>query len=160
MIARLMFAIVNFAARKGISESESEAKNTPEISPKQRARPTGGRGETYAYGYLRRQGYVLVARNYTSAGVKGEIDIVGYDGPVLAFVKVKTRKAGEPDRPSPEEAVTGEKRGHLARIAWQFLRARRSKACRGAFDVLAIESAAGRRPVIRLHKGAFVPGAS
>jgi putative endonuclease len=156
MIARLMFAIVNFAVRKGLSESE--VTNSPEVSPKQRARRTGVRGETYAYWYLRRRGYVLVARNYTSAGMKGEIDIVGYDGPVLAFVEVKTRKAGEPDRPSPEEAVTGQKRGHLARIARQFLRARRIEGTSWRFDILAIESAVGKRPVIRLHKGAFVPG--
>ena len=61
--------------------------------PKLQARRTGVRGETYAYWYLRRHGYVLVARNFTSPGMKGEIDMVGYDGPVLAFVEVKTRSA-------------------------------------------------------------------
>jgi len=61
-------------------------------SAKQRARRTGIRGETYAYWYLRRHGYVLVARNYRSPGIKGEIDMIGYDGPVLAFVEAKTRQ--------------------------------------------------------------------
>ena len=40
-------------------------------------------------------------------------------------------------------------------MARQFLRSRRidSAACR--FDVLAIESHAGKKPVVRLHKSAF-----
>jgi putative endonuclease len=158
MIARLMFAIVNFAARKGLSES-SEG-NSQKITRKQQARRTGIRGETYGYWYLRRQGYTMVARNYVSTGMKGEIDLIGYDGRVLAFVEVKTRKGGEGDRPTPEEAVTGEKQGHLARIARQFLRARHVEGGSWRFDVLAVEGVAGRRPEVRLHKGAFVPRAA
>jgi putative endonuclease len=157
MIARLMFAIVSFAARKGLSES-SEG-DSQKINRKQQARRTGIRGETYAYWYLRRHGYTMVARNYVSAGMKGEIDLIGYDGRVLAFVEVKTRKGGEGDRPTPEEAVTGEKQGHLARIARQFLRARHIEGGSWRFDVLAVEGVAGRRPEVRLHKGAFVPRA-
>ena len=36
-------------------------------------------------------GYMMIARNFTVPGVKGEIDLIGYDGAVLAFVEVKTR---------------------------------------------------------------------
>jgi putative endonuclease len=157
MIARLMFAMVNFAARKGLNESRET--DSREITWKQQARRTGIRGETYAYWYLRRQGYTMVARNYVSTGLKGEIDLIGYDGAVLAFVEVKTRKAGDGNRPTPEEAVTGEKQGHLTRIARQFLRARHIEGGSWRFDVLAIEGIAGRRPQVRLHKGAFVPRA-
>jgi hypothetical protein len=53
------------------------------------------RGETYAYWYLRKQGYIFVARNYTPRGIKGEIDLVGYDGKTLAFVEVRTRTIRE-----------------------------------------------------------------
>ncbi len=154
MIAHLMFALVNFAARKGISEGGADSQ---ENTRKQRARHTGIRGETYAYWYLRRQGYTMVARNYVSTGMKGEIDLIGYDRTVLAFVEVKTRKACDGDRPTPEEAVTGEKQGHLTRIARQFLRARHIENGSWRFDVLAIEGSAGQRPEVRLHKGAFVP---
>jgi putative endonuclease len=157
MIARLMFAAVNFAARKGLSESP--AADSQENTRKQQARRTGIRGETYAYWYLRRHGYTMVARNYVSAGMKGEIDLIGYDGPVLAFVEVKTRMGGESGQPTPEEAVTGEKQGHLTRIARQFLRARQIESGSWRFDVLAVEGVAGRRPEVRLHKGAFVPSA-
>jgi len=158
MLARVMFAIVKFAARKGLAESATQ--NSSDSSPKQQARRTGVRGETYAFWYLRRHGYVLVARNYTLPGMKGEIDMVGYDGPMLAFVEVKTRAAAERDRPTPEDAVNSEKRRNLARMARQFLRTRRvgSNSCR--FDILAIETTIGAPPEIRLHKGAFTPDAN
>ncbi len=153
MIARLMFAAVQFAARKGLAESATE--KVTEAASRQRARRTGVRGETYAYWYLRRQKYVMVARNYTAPGLKGEIDMVGYDGSVLAFVEVKTRTAERPDLPRPEEAVNAEKEHNLARMAGQFLRARKLEGVPHRFDVIAIESRAGARPILRLHKGAF-----
>ena len=118
-------------------------------------RRTGVRGETFAYWYLRRHGYTMIARNFTVPGVKGEIDLIGYDGAVLAFVEVKTR-TGEPERVGlPEDAVTRDKRRHLSRMARQFLAERRIREARCRFDVVAIESPPGRRPVVRLHKGAF-----
>jgi putative endonuclease len=149
MLARLMFAAVDFAARKGLADAH------PEDSAKEQARRTGVRGETYAYWYLRRHGYILVARNYTAPGIKGEIDMVGYDGPVLAFVEVKTRSASDPAQPRPEEAVNWEKRRNLSRMARQFLRARHVDEASSRFDVLAIETKPGARPTIRLHKSAF-----
>jgi putative endonuclease len=158
MFARLMFSIVDFKARKGLVEGASESSG--DNSSKHRARRTGVRGETYAYWYLRRHGYVVVARNYMLPGVKGEIDLVGYDGPVLAFVEVKTRAASDRDQPAPEAAVNSEKRGHLARMARQFRRARRVESTPCRFDILAIETSAGARPQVRLHKGAFVPDSS
>jgi putative endonuclease len=148
-----MFAAVDFASRKGLADAQAED------SAKERARRTGVRGETYAYWYLRRQGYVLVARNYTSPGIKGEIDMVGYDGPVLAFVEVKTRSADKSGQVRPEEAVNWDKRRNLTRMAQRFLRARRIESSSFRFDVLAIETRPGCKPDVRLHKGAFGVGA-
>jgi putative endonuclease len=155
MLARLMFAVVDFAARKGLAEGG--AADSAGANRKQQALRTGVRGETYAYWYLRRHGYVLVARNYTSPGIKGELDMVGYDGSVLAFIEVKTRTPAKRDQPSPEEAVNAEKRRLVTRMARQFLRTRRAEAAPHRFDVLAIESHSGTRPTVRLHKGAFAP---
>ncbi len=62
------------------------------------------RGETYAYWYLRKQGYIFVSRNYTLPGIKGEIDLVGYDGKTPAFVEVRTRTIRE-DLPALPELV-------------------------------------------------------
>jgi putative endonuclease len=146
MFARLIFTAVNFAARNGLTEESASAKS--------RSRTTGIRGETYAYWYLRRHGYTLVARNYTVPGIKGEIDMIGYDGPALAFVEVKTRSSSIAES-TPEDAVTADKRRNLSRMARQFLRSRRIDSANCRFDVLAIESRAGKKPVVRLHKSAF-----
>lgn len=158
MLARLMFAYVDFAARKGLAETpapESSDEPSDQISARNRARRTGVRGETYAYWYLRRHGYILVAKNYTRPGLKGELDMVGYDGSVLAFIEVKTRAADLSSPANPEAAVDADKRHHLTRMARNFLRDRHAQDAPYRFDILAIESRAGSRPEVRLHKGAF-----
>jgi putative endonuclease len=165
MLARLIFSIVNFGARKGLSPADAgDSVGDGAALAKQRALRTGVRGETYAYWYLRRHGYVLVARNFTSPGLKGEIDMVGYDGPVLAFVEVKTRtKIAQSEKfaelqATPESAVNIEKRHNISRVARQFLRARHIESAECRFDVLAIETQPGQKPLVRLHKGAFNAG--
>jgi Holliday junction resolvase-like predicted endonuclease len=91
--------------------------------------------------------------------MKGEIHMAGYDGRVLAFMEVKTRlkKDGNGARPVPtaEEAVDREKCGNVARMARQFLRARRIEGQPYRFDVLAIETRPGAKPAVRLHRGAY-----
>jgi putative endonuclease len=148
-----MFGLVDWAARKGLAESSSpQARST---ASGLKARRTGVRGETYAYWYLRRNGYVMIARNFTHRGLKGEIDLVGYDGETLAFVEVKTRTAASDVFGSPEDAVTLEKQRKLSHMARQFIREYRARNVPFRFDILAIEAPPGRRPAIRLHKGAF-----
>jgi len=160
VMSRFIFGLVNFAARNGLSEAREQAGPAPQVNApagvkKLAARRTGMRGETFAYWYLRRHGYVMVARNYTAPPMKGEIDLVGWDGPVLAFVEVKTRTASATSLGRPEDAVNLEKRHNLARIARRFLQQRRVGEVPWRFDVLAIDSPRGRRPEVRLHKGAF-----
>src|SRR4030081_640943 len=135
IFARAIFGLVDWAARKGLSESAAPPSRE---AAKQRARRTGVRGETYAYWYLRRHGYVMIARNFTYRGMKGEIDLVGYDGATVAFVEVKTRTSEGSDFGTPEEAVTHQKRRHLSRIARQFLREHRAASVPFRFDILAI----------------------
>jgi len=86
---------------------------------------------------------------------KGEIDRVGYDGPALAFVEVKTRSKRELPQSGtgtaqlmPEEAVNWEKRRNLSRMTRQFLRIRRLESVAHRFDILTVESRG-------LHKGVF-----
>ena len=155
ILAHAMFGLVNWAARKGLAESAAAPARTAASGRK--ARRTGVRGETYAYWYLRRHGYVMVARNFSVRGMKGEIDLVGYDGETLAFVEVKTRTGARDDFGAPEDAVTFEKKRNLTRMARQFLRDYKTGAPPFRFDILAIESRPGQRPVVRLHKGAFAP---
>ena len=163
IFSRVMFLLVDWAARRGLAPDLPASG----LAAKQQAKQKGIRGETYAYWYLRRHGYVFVARNYTVTGLKGEIDLIGYDGPVLAFVEVKTRSTdaaklsagGKPAAAGkPEDAVTHDKRRVISRMARRFLTERRISEAAFRFDVLAIEAAPGRRPVVRLHKDAFAGG--
>ena len=70
----------------------------------------GVRGETYAYWYLRRLGYIFVARNYSPSRVKGELDLIGYDQETLVIVEVRTRQALPGQPAQPELSITEEKR--------------------------------------------------
>ena len=152
LFSSFIFGLVDWAARNGLA---TQSPSVDGDRPPQSRHLMGIRGETFAYWYLRRHGYVMVCRNFRAPGVKGEIDLVGFDGPVLAFVEVKTRSS-KPKAPSlPEDAITADKRRFLARMARQFLMDRRLDGVNWRYDVLAIESRAGQRPVVRLHKGAF-----
>ena len=156
-----MFQAVRWAARRGLREEErfasavskAETRNARKLV----ARSTGVRGETYAYWYLRRQGYVFVAKNYTPRGIKGELDLIGYDGKTLAFVEVRTRTVKEDAAALPELSVTREKQRVVVRTAQRFLAERHVEECPLRFDVVAIDNHPGKPPVVRLHKDAFSP---
>lgn len=113
------------------------------------------RGETYAYWYLRRHGCVFVAKNYTPRGIKGELNLVGYDGKTLAFIEVRTRTVKEDMTALPELSVTSEKQRVVVRTAQRFLAESHVGECPLRFDVLAIDNRPGLPPVVRLHKDAF-----
>jgi putative endonuclease len=152
IFSKLVFAVVRWRARHGLNaELESLADG------KEKARQRGVRGETFAYWYLRRLGYVFIARNYIPRSIKGEVDLVGYDGETLAFVEVRTRTARESQAALPELSVTAEKQHLVGRTARRFLIERHAKDVLVRFDVLAIEERQGRSPVVRLHKNAFRP---
>jgi putative endonuclease len=61
----------------------------PDTSPQHQR--TGRRGEEDTYFYLRRQGYIMVARNFRSPNRRGEIDLIAWHKEVLCFIEVKTR---------------------------------------------------------------------
>jgi putative endonuclease len=149
----MAFGVVRWAARHGLREEWEEEL----AERKQGARRTGVRGETYAYWFLRRHGYVFVARNYVPRGAKGEIDLIGYDGAMLVFVEVRTRTVRQEMSALPELSVTTDKQRAVVRTAKRFMVERHVSqgACR--FDVLAIDNRPGGPPEVRLHKDAFSP---
>jgi putative endonuclease len=149
VFSKLLFALVHFGARKGLSDVGAESDATA------RRRTTGLRGETYAYWYLRRHGYVMIARNYRAAGDPAELDLVGYDGATLAFIEVKTRTMRSQASFLPEENISEGKHRAMVRMARRFLRERRLTEVPYRFDVLAIENRPGHPPQVRLHKAAF-----
>jgi len=155
LFARAMFGLTRWlAARRGLMAEAPEEQG--ETSRASRSRQAGLSGETLAYWYLRREGYIVVARNYRVAHPHGEIDLIGWDGEVLAFVEVKTRTtaSGGP----PERSVDADKQQALRRMARDYLARRRLGEVSCRFDVLALEASPGAPPVLRLHKGAFGAG--
>ena len=112
---------------------------------------TGERGETLAYWHLRQAGYTIVARNRRSKS--GEMDMVGWDGPVLAFVEVKTRTSDAAG--PPELAVARRQQKRIARAAHEYLRRLNKQPAAFRFDIVSVswDDAAGFR--VRLIKDAF-----
>lgn len=113
---------------------------------------TGRQGEDMAYYFLRRQGYTMVARNWRTAGRKGEIDLIGWDRGTLCFIEVKTRST-HAMKPA-EAAVDRAKQTELRLMAQLFLR-RKPILPRSRFDVVSVYLVAGARPEIELFKDAF-----
>jgi putative endonuclease len=76
----------------------------------------GELGEQLATRYLRKRGYRILARNYSTDS--GEADIVAYDHGIIAFVEVKTRTSAEFG--PPEDAITSHKMSQMSRVARQY----------------------------------------
>ena len=107
------------------------------------ARRTGVRGETYAYWYLRRHGYIS-SRAITLARHEGRNRHGRLRRPVLAFIEVKTRAASTDVRLARRSRQCGQApppRAHGAPVPSRA--ASPESPCR--FDVLAIETRARAR---------------
>lgn len=113
---------------------------------------TGYAGEEAAYFYLRKQGYVIVARNFRARNKSGEIDIIGWDGPMLCFVEVKTRSARA--LMPAEVAVDHDKRHAISRVAREYLRRSESRPVT-RFDIVSVYFDDTGSPEIKLFKNAF-----
>jgi putative endonuclease len=121
-------------------------------SPKHAHLRTGRQGERLAYYFLRRQGYILVARNWRCRGRKGEIDLIGWDGNVLCFIEVKTRSS---HGLAPAEAAVGPaKQRELRGMAALYLRQCKSHPS-SRFDVVSVYLTTEAPPELRLFKDAF-----
>jgi putative endonuclease len=114
---------------------------------------TGRRGEEDTYFYLRKRGYLMVARNYRSPRRRGEIDLIGWDKDVLCFIEVKTRTSHEV-KPA-EAAVDRDKQRDLAAVAREYLR-RLPPSCQWRFDVVSVYyEDQSSRPCIEVFQNAF-----
>jgi putative endonuclease len=81
---------------------------------------TGERGEDLAWFYLRELGYTVVARRWYSARLRGDLDLVAWDGETLVIFEVKTRTAH--DLAPAESAVDADKQRMLRRMALAYRR--------------------------------------
>lgn len=113
----------------------------------------GRRGEMLAYWYLRQAGYTLVARNRRPGTRAGELDLVGWDGPVLAFIEVKTRTSAQAGR--PESAVSAEQQRRIAKSALRQVRRTGRKDVTHRFDIASVSWEPGTGYCVRLVKDAF-----
>ena len=111
---------------------------------------TGMKGELVAYAYLKRQGYRIVAHRYRSRS--GEIDLIGWDGDILAFIEVKYRRNRLYGR--PEEAVGLAKQRRICGAAADYRRGLRRKAAAWRFDIVGIQGD-WEHPELSLFKDAF-----
>jgi putative endonuclease len=150
--ARMIYGALVWKERQRASKArKSPAQNDSE--PQDRHIETGERGETLAYWYLRRSGYTIVARNLRLRSGSGELDLVGWDGPVLAFVEVKTRTSAAAGQ--PEDAVTREQRRRIRRAALDYLRRLGPKPVNYRFDIASIFWDPAQGYQVRLVKDAF-----
>jgi putative endonuclease len=115
------------------------------------AHALGRRGEDLAHRYLRRQGFVIVARNYRLSSGDAEADLIAWEGDTLVFVEVKSRTSA--DFGPPERAIGEEKRTHLLRIAREYTRKTETPWERIRFDVVSVVM--GKPAVIELYRNAL-----
>ena len=138
--------------RATIRTLDSIGRILPDRAAKAIHLQTGTRGEEEAYFYLRRHGYVIIARNYRTSRSHSELDLVGWDGQTLCFIEVKTRtsRAFLP----AEAAVDFDKRRDLSRVAREFLRKVPGQPA-FRFDVVSVYLEPERKADVVLFKNAF-----
>ena len=116
-----------------------------------RDKAAGRRGEDLAHRFLRKQGYIIMARNYRLSSGDAEADLIARDGEALGIVEVKTRATDEYG--PPEQAVNPEKRRHLMRVAREYARKTDTPWEQVRFDIVSI--VLREPPEITLLRAAF-----
>jgi putative endonuclease len=81
---------------------------------------TGLRGEQAALFHLRRLGFTIVAQRWTSPKLRGDLDLVAWDGPTLVVFEIKTRTVR--DFAPAETSVDKNKQRQLRLMAYAYLR--------------------------------------
>ena len=94
----------------------------------------GRRGEDEAASYLKKQGYLLLQRNYRCP--LGEIDIIAKDGKTLVFAEVRARSSGRFGM--PQESVNRNKMLKIHKVAQYYLKTVQKEEEPVRFDVLAL----------------------
>ena len=115
---------------------------------------TGMEGEDAAYFYLRRKGYIVVARRWSAGNVAGDIDLIAWQNEMLCVVEVKTRTAH--DITPAEAAVDAHKRHILRRLARQYVRhLPRETPPQVRFDIVSVYLVPGRKTEFVHFEAAF-----
>ena len=116
---------------------------------------TGLRGERAALFELQRRGITVVARRWTNSKLRGDVDLIGWEGHRLCFFEVKTRTA-HGLRPA-ESAVDEDKREMVRGLARAYLRTfpeRERSTIPVRFDVISVYAIGGSKE-FEFFPGAF-----
>ncbi len=99
----------------------------------------GRRGEEIAAERLANRGYRVIDRNFRTR--EGEVDLIAWDGPVLTFIEVKSRRGRAYGL--PEESITVTKSDRLIAVAYAYMQAMESPPEDWRIDAIAIEFGVG-----------------
>ncbi len=112
----------------------------------------GARGEKLACGFLRREGYKILYRNFRGRR-GGEVDVVCRDQDTLVFVEVKTRTREDFGRPG--DAVNAAKQKLISRGALAWLQMLDNPDIFVRFDVVEVLIGNNEEPRLELVRDAF-----
>jgi putative endonuclease len=102
---------------------------------------TGRWGERLAAKYLKKQGYLILARNYRIRG--GEADLVATKDGWIVVVEVKARRSSRFG--APEEAINRRKTRRVLKAGRAFCRSRGFSLGRFRGDVISVERLPGQK---------------
>ena len=114
---------------------------------------SGRRGEDLAHRFLRRLGFIIVARNYRLPSGDAEADLIARDGEDLVLVEVKSRRSGAYG--PPERAIGAEKFQHMLRVARAYASKTETPWEQVRFDVVTVVFS--DPPEIALYRGMWKP---
>ena len=110
----------------------------------------GALGEQAAVDYLRRNGFMIVERNFRVG--KSEVDIIASRYDEIHFVEVKTRKYGS--MTAPEEAINEQKMRAMRRAASAYM-AMCGCQLEPRFSLIAVEMIGNRVESLRFVEDAL-----
>jgi len=151
-------AAMNWVSRVWLNGVERGLAGVDRMSLRRRIKPahltTGLQGEDAAYFYLRRKGYVVVARRWSPGHLPGDLDLIAWRGELLCIVEVKSRTAH--DIAPAESAVDAHKRKMMRRLARQYVRQLPMAAPpQVRFDVISVYLVPGQKKEFVHFEAAF-----
>lgn len=111
----------------------------------------GQNGEDSAIQFLRKNGCIILERNYRRRF--GEIDIIAKEDHCLVFVEVKTRKSLRCG--NPFEAVDLRKQRQISKVALDYITRHGLFETPARFDVVSVTMQKNSSPKIDIIKNAF-----
>jgi putative endonuclease len=101
----------------------------------------GREGEDLAARFLKKQGYRILERNFSTRS--GEIDLIALHDGAVVFVEVKTRTSNAFG--APELAVNPRKQRRMVKAALAYIKQRKLHQVPCRFDVVAITASAEQK---------------